>query len=151
MGTNIGAVEIVNWIILIFPSFSQYAKIVTPIFIFTVSVMGVFCNILPPPGNPYALPSLSDLNRELKGKGWVVYGMVKICFHVTVMVNRIVAGKPYMVFYKSTKKVADLINRLKGKNEDDMAVKITKPEHFDITAESILHTKSDDPKHHIEE
>lgn len=130
MELDIGVVEIVRWITYIFPAFTEYTKIVTPIVIFTLSVSGVFFNILPKPGQIYHVPCLLDLKVEMKYLGRVVYILTRISRWVTIKINTFICSKMYLWLYRLLSKFYALINRWRGNTPSPEEIKITPPEHF---------------------
>lgn len=140
MGPDLGMVELIRWISMMFPSMSEYTTIFTPIFIVGVTIMNMFSNILPEPGTTYPVPSVRDIDAELKDKGRIVYRLIRLSRWLTINVNRLVSTRFYRWFYKSTKACAKILLRIKGGNSGKIRA-ITKPKPFKVKP---FHRKDND-------
>ena len=127
MGSDLTLLDVLGWITHVFPSLTQYGKIILPAVLMLISVIGIFSNILPKPGDPYPVPDLDDINAELKGKGRITYYCVIITRRVTLGFNYLIRTKVYACFYTTTKVCSNLIARVKGHRESSEMVEITKP------------------------
>ena len=141
MGPDLGIIEIVHWVTIMFPSLSEYTKIITPILVFTVSVIGIFSNILPEPGKTYPIPDIDDLDTELKDQGRIVYRLTRISRSVTIRVNKIISSTPYKWFHKTTTFCSNMINRLRGRGMKSSIMKITKPKPYKIDLDRLKDDK----------
>ena len=142
VGVDLGIIEIVHWVTLIFPSLSQYTSIIVPVLVFTLSVIGIFSNILPSPGNTYPVPEKEDLYTELHAHSRFIYRMALITRQITLWVNRIICSKPYKWFYVTTEFCSILVNRLRGKRLKSSAMGITKPKPYQINLERLKDFRS---------
>lgn len=130
MGQDMNIADLMSWLSNVFPSLSQYIKIVMPLLVMIVSVIGIFSDILPKPGDVYPVPDIQDIDAELKGKGRIVYRLVRISRYITTKINRVVISKPYEMFYRFTKICAVLLRKIKGQEATPDAVEITKPKPY---------------------
>lgn len=130
MGANPNIVELMNWLSLVFPSLAQYSKVMMPMIIAIIGVISVFSNILPKPGELYPLPTLEDLEIEMKGNGRFTYATAKISRSITIFVNKIIATKCYDYFFKITKFCSIVIKKVKGQAGEEKAVGITTPKPY---------------------
>lgn len=130
MGADLGIIEIVHWVTVLFPSLSEYAKIITPLFVITVSVIGIFSNILPEPGDTYPVPCLTDIDSELKGHGRIIYRLTRISRQVTILMNKVICTKPYKWFYYTTVFCSTIITHLRGGELKSKFKPITKPKPY---------------------
>jgi hypothetical protein len=143
MGPDLGIIEIINWVTYLFPSFSVYIKILAPIFILGVSVIGIFSNILPLPMETYPVPSLEDINTELKGKGVFVYRFTRLSRRVTITINRIICGKSYKCFYNCTDKCSTIISYVRGSGKKAVFKKFTPPKPFQLDLDKYTKKKEE--------
>lgn len=125
-------VELVHWMSILFPSFSQYTKIVTPLVVFGISVIGIFSNILPKPGELYPIPSLDDLAAELKDRSRLIYFITRISRKVSILTNKVIVTRPYKWFYLTTTFLSNLFNRLRGIKAKSGSISITQPKPYKI-------------------
>lgn len=144
MGSEINLIDIVQWVTTMFPSLSQYTKIFMPALVMIATTLGVFSDILPEPGQPYPVPDLVDLDIELKGKGRVIYTLVRISRWITIHTNRFINSKAYNSFYRFTNFCSTLIRKVKGQEAKVAAAPISTPKPYRF---KILRNKlTDKPK-----
>lgn len=134
MGQDLGVVEIVHWMTYVFPSLSEYTKIIMPLLIFAISAIGVFSNVLPEPGTLYPVPQSEDLAAELHDKGWFVYRLTLLSRKLTILANKVVASKPYAWFHRFTEICSNLLSRVRGESlkSEDVKITIPKPHVIDM-------------------
>ena len=140
MGLELGIIEIVHWLTMIFPSLAEYSKIIIPMVLFFVSVICIFSNILPEPGNSYPVPSVKDLGVEFQNKAKFVYKITWISRCITKRVNRIIHSKPYKWFYNFTTACSNMISLFKGGSKKLVYKEITKPKPYVMNFDN-LHKK----------
>ena len=129
--TDVSIVQIIRWIVYFFPSFYDYAKIIAPILILSVSIAGVFMNIIPSPGQIYPVPSIEDIEIELKDKK-LIYKLTLLTRNITLKINYVIESKPYKWFYKIASFIYRIVNKIKGNSSKKTDISITKPQVFKI-------------------
>jgi hypothetical protein len=130
MGQDFGIIDLINWLSLVFPSLTQYSKVIMPMIITGVGIISIFSNILPKPGEHYPIPPIEDLDVELKGKGRVTYVMVRVTRFITITFNRFIDTWLYKAFFNMTNFCSVLIKKFKGHATNEEAVEISTPKPY---------------------
>lgn len=144
MALEIGIVQIVQWVTYVLPAFTDYVKLFAPMVIVTVSLSGMFFNILPDPGQVYPVPCVRDIETAL-GHRKIVVKLTKMSRNMTIRINYIICSKPYVYFYNTVRIIYKIIMKVKGEPERKKTIHITQPEVFTIDFESVKsHADNDD-------
>jgi len=130
MGQDFGIIDLINWLSLVFPSLTQYSKVIMPLIITGIGIISIFSNILPKPGEHYPIPPLDDLDVELKGKGRITYFMVRVTRFITISFNKFIDTRLYKIFFNTTSFCSVVIKKLKGHAATEEAVEITTPKPY---------------------
>jgi hypothetical protein len=93
---------ILSWILYLFPSGGQYAKILIPVFMTLVTLLGMLPNILPEPGHIYPVPDVIALETELGTQKGVIVKLALFTRRLTVTINWFIATSLYTGFYKTS-------------------------------------------------
>jgi hypothetical protein len=142
MGPDLGLLELIRWFTVTFPSTAEYTSIMMPMIIFGFSIVNIFSNILPTPGDKYQVPELDDIETELDGVHSVLRVLAKMSRRLTILANRVVGSRVYVWFYNATKLCAKILRRLKG-GTDGESKPITKPKPFKFIEKIKRHNDND--------
>ena len=132
MGLNIDMSMIIGWVTYLFPTTAEYIKVLVPLVILLLNVLGIFSNLLPEPGKMYRLPTREDLESELKPNGIIVYRMTVVSLVITRWINRIICSKLYYWFYHTTMTVSRIVKAFRGTKPKSGKIKISPPKPYRI-------------------
>lgn len=105
---------IVSWIDYIFPSLSEYTKLVIPGFMIVATILGIFTKLLPLPNHHYPVPDLHDLEIQLGSSGNWILSIARFARSIAIGLNWFLASTMYASFYITTAKISNLLGKLKG-------------------------------------
>lgn len=127
MEFNVGIFELVGWVSFVFPTMAGFLKTMVPLLFCAISVIGVFSNILPEPGVIYEVPTLDEIELELKHRSRLIYWLTCISRQITVGVNRLTQSRVYWLFYAWTNLCSRLVEYFRGGIRKSKFIKLSDP------------------------